>query len=77
MYYKKIKKNPFPILTEPTYAEKITGRFDMKELPTKKQVNRLTVSIVLAAIFTLCHCMGIHACEPQNSIEMDHGAGRS
>src|SRR5690606_2816959 len=69
----KAKKpnNPFPLLyTTPTYAEKITGRFDMKEPPTSKQIKRFYILFIIGVIVLGCQSFNAHACEPSAVIEM-------
>lgn len=71
---RKVREAP-PLFTEITYAEKLTGRFDMSEKPTKRQVNRLMLFVAIGAFMTLCHFVSGNACEPHTVINMDNGAG--
>lgn len=70
---RKAKKpnNPFPLLyTTPTYAEKITGRFDMSQKPTEKQEKRFYILFFIYIFAVGCHFASAHACDVSPSVQM-------
>lgn len=75
MFY--IKKNKVkPVLTEKTLAEKLTGRFDMKETPSVWQLKRFYMALVAGILILGCH-MACEAVEAFSEVIADNGAGNT
>lgn len=77
MFYSNKKDDRIPFLTEKTLAEKLTGRFDMTEKPTKYQERRFYIACAIGFLFIFGHAVTSHACLPVDSVQMENGAGNT